>query len=181
MRTDDGRAAFARVAGRVQGRWRVLVNARRLASVDRPSVRPSVRSFVRACAVALVFAFSGCSRDNPQAELDAAVQTLQDSLEAKRTGAVLEQLTPDFTAQSEFDREWAKRTMTVLFLQNANVKVVALARSSRVTGQTSGETEAQVVLAGGQGFLPERATPYSVKLQWRREGRQWRLARLEWV
>jgi len=120
--------------------------------------------YVRAGAVALaLIAVTGCSRDNPQAELEAAVQTLQDNLEAKRAGAVLEQLAADFQAQSEFDREWAKRTMTVLFLQNANVKVVALTRSSRINGETSGETDAQVVLAGGQGLLPERASPYLVK------------------
>jgi hypothetical protein len=137
--------------------------------------------FVLACAVALVLtAVAGCSRDNPQAELEAAAQTLQENLEAKRRDAVLEQLSPDFQARSELDREWAKRTMTLLFLQNANVKVVALAQKSRVTGETSGETDAQVVLAGGQGLVPERASPYAVKLHWRRDGRQWRLARLEW-
>ena len=128
------------------------------------------------CALAVALALlgaAGCSRDDPQAELEAAVQALQDSLEAKRAGAVLDQLTPEFRAQSELDREWAKRTMTALFLQNANVKVVALTRSSRVTGKTSGETDALVVLAGGAGLLPERAAPYAVKLQWR-------LARLDW-
>ena len=36
------------------------------------------------------------------------------------------------------------------------------------------------VLAGGAGLLPERASPYVVKLQWRREGRRWQLARLDW-
>jgi len=135
----------------------------------------------RAGALALaLIAVTGCSRDNPRAELEAAVQTLQDNLEAKRAGAVLDQLAADFQAQSELDREWAKQTMTVLFLQNANVTVVALSRTSRVTGETSGETEAQVVLAGGQSLLPERGSPYSVKLQWRREGGRWRLSRLDW-
>ena len=135
------------------------------------------RAGVIALALLIV---AGCSRDNPQVELEAAVRTLQESLEARRAGAVLDQLAPDFRAQSELDREWAKRTMTVLFLQNANVKVVALTRTSRVTGETSGETDAQVVLAGGQGLVPERAAPYTVKLQWRRDGRPWRLARLDW-
>jgi hypothetical protein len=111
--------------------------------------------YVRASAVALaLIAVTGCSRDNPQAELEAAVQRLQDNLEAKSAGAVLDQLAADFQAQSELDREWAKRKMTVLFLQNANAKVVALTRSSRITGETSGETDAQVVLAGGQGRYP---------------------------
>ena len=138
------------------------------------------RLFVQACAIALALYGTGCGRDNPQAELDAAVRTLQDNLESRRAGAVLEQLSSDFQARSELDREWAKRTMTLLFLQNANVKVVSLTQRSGITGETSGETDAQVVLAGGQGLLPERASPYSVKLQWRRDGRQWRLARLDW-
>jgi len=133
-----------------------------------------------AAGALLLIALAGCQRQSAQAELDAAVQTLQDSLEARRAGAVLEQLAADFQAQSEHDREWAKRTMTVLFLQDTHVKVVALTSTSRITGETSGETDAQVVLAGGRGLLPERASPYSVKLQWRREGRQWRLARLDW-
>ena len=51
--------------------------------------------------------------------------------------------------------------MTVLFLQNANVKVVALTRSSRVTGQTGGETDARIVLAGGRAscLSGQRPTP----------------------
>ena len=150
-------------------------------TVRRPRAAAALLLRVRAGTLALALvAVAGCGRDNPQAELDAAVQTLQEHLEAKRAGAALDQLAADFQAQSELDREWAKRTMTVLFLQNTNVKVVALARTSRVTGETSGETDVQVVLAGGQGLLPERASPYSVKLQWRREGGRWRLARLYW-
>jgi hypothetical protein len=140
-----------------------------------------LRLFIRAFVVALVIAAgAGCGRDNPQAELETAVKKLQGSLEAKSAGAVLDQLSPEFRAQSELDREWAKRTMTLLFLQNASVTVVAVKQESRVTGETSGETDAEVLLVGGQGLVPERASPYTVKLQWRREGRQWRLARLDW-
>jgi hypothetical protein len=118
------------------------------------------RHFMRAVAVALaVTAAAGCSRDNPQAELEAAVQALQDNLEAKRSGAVLDQLAPEFRAQSELDREWAKRTVTVLFLQNANVKVVALNRSSRVTSKTSGETDAQACSPAGKALSRNAPRP----------------------
>ncbi|MNP11139.1 hypothetical protein D3C76_1033130 [compost metagenome] len=43
------------------------------------------------CVLAIL---AGCGRNDPAAELDAAVQQLQDNLEAKKTGAVLEQLQP---------------------------------------------------------------------------------------
>jgi hypothetical protein len=49
---------------------------------------------------------TGCgAKDDPQARLEAAVQQLQDNLEAKDTGAVLAQLHPQFSAQQAFDRD----------------------------------------------------------------------------
>lgn len=124
----------------------------------------------------------GCGKTDPQAALEAAVQQLQDNLEAKKTGAVLDQLHASFQAGEGMDREWAKRTMTLMFLRYANVKIIAVTRSSRIDPGTSqvGHTEAQVIVTGAQGLIPERAAPYAVKLQWRRDGRDWKLIELRW-
>lgn len=123
-----------------------------------------------------------CTRDDPLASLEAAVQQLQDDLEAKRTGAVMSQLAPAFQAQGELDRRWAERAMMLRFSQHAKVNIVALARSSHLApnSHSLGFTQAQVVLAGAQGRLPERVTSYTVSLQWQRDGRQWKLLSLVW-
>ena len=123
-----------------------------------------------------------CSRDDPQAALEAAVQQLQDNLEARKASAVLAQLDDQFRAQDDLNREWAQRTMTLLFLRYANVKVVALTRTSRIDPKARhvAFTEAQVLLTGAQGLVPEQAAPYNVKLQWRLDGKQWKLFALEW-
>jgi len=69
------------------------------------------------------------------------------------------------------------------FLQHANVKVVALTRESHMdpsaphAGYT--DTDAQVVLTGAQNIVPDAAAPYAVRLQWLREGKQWKLRTLE--
>jgi len=134
-----------------------------------------------ATTLALVV-LGGCSRDDPQAALEAAVQQLQDSLEAKRTSAVMDLLDAQFRVQQEPGREWAQRTMTLMFLRHASVKVVAVTRSSRIdpNARHVGYTDAQVVLAGAQGLIPEQAAPYSIRLQWRRDGNRWKLFALEW-
>ena len=126
---------------------------------------------------------AGCgAKDDPQAALEAAVQRLQENLEAKKTGAVLEQLHPEFSAQQSFDRDWAKRTMTLLFLRHKNVQVIALSKTSWLdpTYSEKGHTEAQVALIGAEGLIPDSARHYSVKLEWWREGDEWKLARLAW-
>lgn len=140
----------------------------------------------RRFALLLVMPFillTGCgARDDPQASLEAAVQQLQDNLEAKDTGAVLEQLHPQFSAQQEFDRDWARRTMALLFLRHKHVRVIALSKNSRLdpTYSEKGHSQAQVALTGAEGLIPDSARHYGVKLEWWREGEQWQLARLHW-
>jgi hypothetical protein len=137
-------------------------------------------------ALILVLAFvavSGCSRSvDPQVSLEAAVQALQDNLEAKKTSDVMDLLDSQFQAQLELDREWAKRTMTLMFLQHANVKVVALTRSSHIDPNSpkTGYTDAQVVLSGAQNIIPDAAAPYAVRLLWHWDGKQWKLRMLDW-
>ncbi|RJG13101.1 hypothetical protein D3879_07475 [Pseudomonas cavernicola] len=131
----------------------------------------------------LIFALlAGCGRDDPQAELEAAVQQLQDNLEAKQTSTVLDQLHPEFRAQQQFDRDWAKRTMLLLFMRHKNVKVIALSKSSRIDPiyRDKGYSEAQVALTGAEGLIPDSAGHYSVKLEWWSDDDEWQLARLSW-
>ncbi|BAU77016.1 Hypothetical protein ppKF707_2022 [Metapseudomonas furukawaii] len=130
----------------------------------------------------LLAMLAGCGRDDPAAALDAAVQRLQDNLEAKKTAAVLEQLHPEFLARQQDDRDWARRTMTLLFLRHRNVAVLALSKASYLdpTYGEKGYTEAQVALTGAEGLIPDSARHYGVKLEWWWEGGEWKLARLDW-
>lgn len=132
--------------------------------------------------LALLGMLQSCSRSDPLVSLEAAVQMLQDNLEAKKTSAVLDQLDVPFRAQQELDRDWAKRTMTLMFLQHQNVRIVAVSRSSRIAEQARdiGYTDAKVLLTGAQGLIPDQASPYGVKLQWRLVGKQWKLVKLDW-
>ncbi len=134
-------------------------------------------AFLLFCAL-----LGGCTKSDPQAALEVAVQQLQNNLEAKDTGAVLEQLHPQFSAQQQYDRTWAQRTMALLFLRHKQVKVLALSQSSTIdpTYSSKGYTEAQVAMTGAEGLIPDSARHYSVKLEWWLEDGEWRLARLDW-
>ncbi|MEK1907186.1 MAG: hypothetical protein AAAB13_15525 [Pseudomonas sp.] len=133
--------------------------------------------FLLICAL-----LGGCSPSDPQAALEAAVQQLQDNLQAKNTGDVLEQLHPQFSAQQQYDREWARRTMALLFLRHKQVKVLALGTRSEIdpTYRNKGHTRAEVALTGAAGLIPDSASHYSVTLEWWLEDDEWKLARLDW-
>jgi len=140
------------------------------------------RTFLSSLLLALVFGLSACGQADPQAQLEAAVQKLQDNLEAKDTSAVIDQLDDSFQAQDGLDREWARKTMTLMFLRYASVKVIAVTRKSSIdpTAAQSGLTQAQVLVTGAQGLIPERAAPYDVRLEWRRVSDEWKLTRITW-
>lgn len=147
------------------------------------SAEHGVRMRRRGWLVVSALALLGCGQpDDPQAALDATVQRLQDALEAKDADAVLDLLDAKFRAQDDLDREWARKTMALMFLRYQQVKVIAVTRRSRVdaAGGQTGRTEAQVLVTGAQGLIPERAAPYAVQLEWWREGDDWKLRDLRW-
>ena len=147
------------------------------------SAEHGVRMRRRGWLVVSALALLGCGQpDDPQAALDATVQRLQDALEAKDTDAVLDLLDAKFRAQDDLDREWARKTMALMFLRYQQVKVIAVARSSRVDPAAGriGRTEAQVLVTGAQELIPERVTPYAVRMEWWREGEDWKLRDLRW-
>ena len=130
----------------------------------------------------IVSLLSGCGQTDPQAALEAAVQQLQDNLETKQTSAVLEQLHPQFSAAQQYDREWAKRTMLMVFLRHQKVSVIAFSKISTIDPSTpdKGHTDAQITLAGASGLIPDDTAHYRVQLQWWLEDGEWQLARLNW-
>lgn len=125
---------------------------------------------------------SGCGRDSPLTALEKAVNQLQENLEAKRTGDVLDQLHNQFSANQQYDRDWAKRTMALMFLRHKHVQIIALGKQSRIdpTYQDKGHTEAEVTMAGAEGLIPDSARHYRVTLEWWLEDGEWKLARLNW-
>lgn len=124
----------------------------------------------------------GCGRDDPQAALEAAATTLQENIENKDTAALLAQLHPEFRANGDLDRDWVRRTATLMFMRHRNVQVLALSSDSRLDPSyaSKGHSDAQVALTGAQGLLPERAGHYQVRLEWWLEDGEWLLARLDW-
>jgi hypothetical protein len=138
------------------------------------------RAWLCAASIALL----ACGRpDSPQAALEAAVQRLQAALEGKEAGDVMAMLDVRFRAQDELDAEWARKTMSLVFLRFKQVRVIAVNAQSRIdegSGGRVGRTRAQVLVTGAQGLIPERAEPYSLELVWWREGDDWKLRDLRW-
>ncbi|MDR1529839.1 MAG: nuclear transport factor 2 family protein [Burkholderiales bacterium] len=126
---------------------------------------------------------SACSKNDPQVALDKTTEELQEALEAKDIDQVLDMLHENFTAQApENDKEWARRTMAAVFLRYKNIKIVAVNLNSHIDKQIPirATGEGEVMLVGADGLIPDDARHYRIQLEWREEGKKWKLIQLKW-
>lgn len=123
-----------------------------------------------------------CSKADPQARLEATVRQLQASIEAKDAGAVMDLVDTRFRMQGDLDAELARKTMMAIFYRYANIKVFAVGHQTRIdpASPLTGYTDAQVLVTGAQGLIPERASPYTVRMEWRLVDDDWKLYDLKW-
>jgi hypothetical protein len=142
------------------------------------------RAHRRAVLLTLVAsaALTACGKDDPQARLEAAVRALQAAIEARDTGDVMDLLDEHFQGSGNLDRDGTRRLLTATFLRFQNIKVIAASLNAQVDPQapTLGRVEAQVLVTGAQGLIPERAEPYAVRMEWRLVGGDWKLGDLRW-
>lgn len=133
--------------------------------------------------VLLVGLLVGCSGpDDRRAALEARVDSLKAAIEAKQTDELLEHLHPSFEARQRHDRDWVRRTATLMFLRHRQVGLVALNEDTQLdpTYPDRGHTRAQVALTGTEHWLPDAAALHDARLEWWYEDDRWQLARLDW-
>lgn len=125
---------------------------------------------------------AGCGRDDPQAALEAAADSLRQSIQEKDTGALLARIHPNFSGNRQWDRDWARRTAALMFLRHRNVDVITLSSRSWIDPSYAdrGYSEGQVALTGAESLLPQRLGHYQVRLEWLHEDGEWLLTRLDW-
>lgn len=140
------------------------------------------RRAVLATVLVSAAALAACGKDDPQAKLEAAVRALQAAIEARDTGDVMDLLDEHFQGSGNLDRDGTRRLLTATFLRFQNIKVLAASLNAQVDPQapTLGRVEAQVLVTGAQGLIPERAEPYAVRMEWRLVGGDWKLGDLRW-
>jgi len=125
---------------------------------------------------------AACSKGDPQVRLEVAVRALQTAIESRDTSDVLGLLDPYFQGSANLDREGIRRLSTATFLRYQNIKVIAVSSSARIDPKapTLARVEAQVLVTGAQGLVPERIEPYAVKMEWRLVDGDWMLSILRW-
>ncbi len=132
--------------------------------------------------LSLLLALCGCRQEGPLERVQQNAAVLQEALQKKDAGTVMDLLHADFLAQDQYRRDWAQRSMALYFLRHKKIGVSILNQESRLDGSYSDRaySSAQVLLTGADNLLPDSARPYNLRLEWWLVDGDWQLARLAW-
>ena len=124
---------------------------------------------------------AGCSRPPPEVALREAVAAMEASIDARDAGALARQLDDDFIGPGGMDREGARRTAALYFLQHARIGLVPGPLSIDIRDSGAQVSLTVGVSGGNSRLLPESGQVYDVRSGWRLRDGEWRMTSIEWT
>ena len=124
---------------------------------------------------------AGCSRTPPETALRETLAAMEAAIDARDAAALARHLDDDFIGPAGMDRDAARRTAALYFLQHASVSVVPGPWSIELD-DTHARVSFTAAVAGGSGrFVPEQGRVYNVQSGWRLRGADWRMTSIDWT
>lgn len=131
--------------------------------------------------MALLLAACG-PRGSVEDQVIAAIDTMAAAVEEGRVLDAMALVADDFEGRQ--GRVMRKDLLGLLSLQRNRFNTVAITRLPAEVSTDGGNfatARFQVLLTGGQGWLPERGRAMQVETTWLREGGDWLLWRADWT
>lgn len=124
---------------------------------------------------------SACSRPPPEAALREAVAAMEAAIDARDAGALVRHLDDDFIGPGSMDRDGARRTAALYFLQHARIGLVLGPLSIDLQDARAQVSFTVAVSGGNSRFLPESGQVHDVRTGWRLHDGEWRMTSIEWT
>lgn len=133
-------------------------------------------------AALLALSLLGCGASSPDERLNLAIDQLQNGIEERDRRAVMDLLHPEFIAQSQYDHDWADRTLRLMFLRNQRINVLITRQQTEIDPSypQRAESEARVTLTGAERLIPNSAGQYDIRLLWEDTDGHWLLRDIDW-
>ncbi|WP_024890359.1 DUF4440 domain-containing protein [Luteimonas huabeiensis] len=140
------------------------------------TIRRRAAVILAACAL-----LAACARTPPEQALRRTLDAMQEAATARDAAAFSAYLADDFVGPGGMDRDAARRTAALYFLQHARIGLETGPLTIEM-GQGHATVRFAAAATGGSGrLLPDRAQVYQVRSGWRLEGDEWRLTSAEWT
>ncbi|MDH5649721.1 MAG: hypothetical protein OEY67_08690 [Gammaproteobacteria bacterium] len=127
----------------------------------------------------LFFLSVACQKESDEVKISKALSGMEQGIENRDAGQVLELLSPLFQDHAGRDIKAVRGLMFVHFSRNERINVVTTNKAIQVHND-SARMQFDVLLLGSSNILPERGRRYKVDTEWIKENGNWLLHRMDW-
>ena len=129
--------------------------------------------------IGILLSVGACSRTPAEQAIREAIEAMEQGLQERKPRAVMAHVSRDFQDREGRDTQMLRRFLAAQFLRHQSIQVVLSNLDIEVLGDSAG-VNTQATLLGGSGLLPQHAQSYFVTMEWRQQGSDWLLYRLDW-
>ena len=127
----------------------------------------------------LCASLTACSKPPPEQALRDSMAQMEQAAVNKDAGGLFDHFADDFAGSGGMDRENFRRYVQLIWLQQNDIGVKTGPLDVKLMGDRA-TVDFTLVLAGGQGFIPDDGRIYQVQTGWRLEGDDWKLISATW-
>ena len=135
------------------------------------------------CWLLLVLvALAGCSREPATEQLLERVAALEAAIENHQNETAMAMLDSGFSTGKGQDRKEAQRLLLFHAMRHQQIRIVRSQTEASLDPayRDQGEVSFNVLLTGGQGWLPEQGRSLHVESRWIFRDGEWYLSYLQW-
>lgn len=122
---------------------------------------------------------TACSEGDDADRIARAITAIEEGIEEKSSGSVLDNLAENFRTENGMQRKQIQGVMFYQFRRYPRIEILITNRDIRVQGEQADVTLDALVM-GGKTLLPEQGSLYAVSMRWHRNQGQWLLSRIKW-
>ena len=128
----------------------------------------------------LLALLAGCSEVPAETALRQQLQAIQEGIEEKQPGDVVELIAEEFATAKGQDKRWIQRTLTLQMLRKEKINILLSQINVSIHDPKNASATFNAVVTGGQGLIPDEGAIYRVTTNWRIYDNEWQLIYAEW-
>jgi hypothetical protein len=120
-----------------------------------------------------------CSRTPDETLIRQAIDTMVTAVEHRQSGPVLDRLAPGFRGAEDMNARQVRAYLAAQYFRNPKIHILLTGLRIDVLGNEA-DVRFHAAVAGGAGFVPQRAQYYAVTTRWRKIDGEWQVVRADW-
>lgn len=136
----------------------------------------------RILTLLFICALGGCSETAPEQAIRQQIEALQEAVEERSAGRVIDGLSEQFLGNAQLDKRAMHRLLVGLFLRHKeiNLLITKMDISVNPDDPLSAAMHGAAIVTGAQHLIPEDGRVYSVAGHWQKLDGDWLLVSLTW-